>query len=148
VNRLYYAAFYAARALLATRDVDAARHSGLITVFQQHFVKTGLVPAETGKVLARAFEKRQTSDYGDLATIDPARHNAHKNLGLALAGLGRFVEAACCLLEADRRCLGDRRARQHLADLLATHPEVLVEDLDLATACRDSGMRIRAMGNA
>jgi uncharacterized protein len=72
VNRLYYAAFYAARALLATRDMDAGRHSGLITLFQQHFVKTGLVPAETGKILARAFEKRQTSDYGDFATIDPA----------------------------------------------------------------------------
>ena len=72
VNRLYYAAFYAARALLATRDMDAARHTGLITLFQQHFVKTGLVPAETGKVLARAFEKRQNSDYGDFATIDPA----------------------------------------------------------------------------
>ena len=41
VNRLYYATFYAARALLATRDIDAARHSGLITLFQQHFVKTG-----------------------------------------------------------------------------------------------------------
>jgi uncharacterized protein (UPF0332 family) len=72
VNRLYYAAFYAARALLATRDMDAARHTGLITLFQQHFVKTDLVPAETGKVLARAFEKRQNSDYGDFATIDPA----------------------------------------------------------------------------
>jgi len=72
VNRLYYAAFYAARALLATRDIDAARHSGLITLFQQHFVKTGLVPAETGKVFARAFEKRQNSDYGDFAVIDPA----------------------------------------------------------------------------
>lgn len=72
VNRLYYAAFYAARALLATRDMDAARHTGLITLFQHHFVKTGLVPAETGKVLARAFEKRQNSDYGDFATIDPA----------------------------------------------------------------------------
>jgi uncharacterized protein (UPF0332 family) len=72
VNRLYYAAFYAARALLATRDMDAARHTGLITLFQQHFVKTGLVPAETGKALARAFEKRQNSDYGDFATIDPA----------------------------------------------------------------------------
>lgn len=35
-------------------------------------MKTGLVPAETGKVLARAFEKRQNSDYGDFATIDPA----------------------------------------------------------------------------
>jgi uncharacterized protein (UPF0332 family) len=27
LNRLYYAAFYAARALLATRGLDAARHS-------------------------------------------------------------------------------------------------------------------------
>jgi len=41
VNRLYYAAFYAARALLALREVDAARHGGLISLFQQHFIKTG-----------------------------------------------------------------------------------------------------------
>ena len=81
-------------------------------------------------------------------TLDPAWYNAHKNLGLALIGQGQFVTAARCLLEADRRCPGDGRARQHLADLLATHLEVLVEDLDLAAACRDSGMRIRTMGNA
>jgi uncharacterized protein (UPF0332 family) len=35
-------------------------------------VKTGLVPAEIGKVFARSFEKRQHSDYGDFAVIDPA----------------------------------------------------------------------------
>jgi uncharacterized protein (UPF0332 family) len=72
VNRLYYAAFYAARALLALREVDSARHSGLISLFQQHFIKTGLLAAETGKTLARAFEKRQNSDYEDFATVDPA----------------------------------------------------------------------------
>ncbi len=72
VNRLYYAAFYAARALLALREVDAARHSGVISLFQQHYVKTGLVAAETGKILARAFEKRQNSDYEDFATVEPA----------------------------------------------------------------------------
>jgi uncharacterized protein (UPF0332 family) len=93
VNRLYYAAFYAARALLATRDVDAARHSGLITLFQQHFVKTGLMPAETGKILARAFEKRQNSDYGDFATIDPA--DAH-DLAKAVRA---FVHACDDLLQ-------------------------------------------------
>ncbi len=72
VNRLYYAAFYAARALLALREVDSARHSGVISLFQQHFVKPGLVDPETGKILARAFEKRLNSDYGDFAAIDPA----------------------------------------------------------------------------
>ncbi len=56
--------------------MDAARHTGLITLFQQHFVMTGLVPAETGKVLARAFEKRQNSEYGDFATIDPVEAQA------------------------------------------------------------------------
>lgn len=40
VNRYYYAAFHAARALLTTRNVDSARHAGVIALFQQHFVKT------------------------------------------------------------------------------------------------------------
>jgi uncharacterized protein (UPF0332 family) len=72
VNRSYYAAFYAARALLALRQVDAARHSGVVSLFQQHFIKPGLVAPEVGKTLARAFEKRQNTDYEDFATVDPA----------------------------------------------------------------------------
>lgn len=42
-NRFYYAAFYAARACLATKEIDSGRHSGAISLFQQHFVKTGLM---------------------------------------------------------------------------------------------------------
>jgi uncharacterized protein (UPF0332 family) len=70
LNRLYYAAFYAARALLATRDLDSARHSGVIALFQQHFVKTGVVPGAIGKALPRSFEARQTSDYADVTDAD------------------------------------------------------------------------------
>ena len=80
--------------------------------------------------------------------LDAARYNAHKNLGLALAGQGRFVEAARCLLEADRRSPGDGRARRHLADLLAAHPEILVDDLDLAAGCRAGGVLIGRVGKA
>lgn len=80
--------------------------------------------------------------------IDPGRHDAHTNLGLALAGQRNFHEAACCLLEADRRCPGDGRARQHLAHLLAAHPELLLDDLDLAEHCRVQGVRVRPVGNA
>jgi len=69
LNRLYYASFYAARALLATRDLDSARHSGVIALFQQHFVKTDFVPSAIGKTLPRAFEARQTSDYADVADL-------------------------------------------------------------------------------
>jgi uncharacterized protein (UPF0332 family) len=67
VNRLYYAAFYAARALLATRTLDSSRHSGVIALFQEHFVKTGLISTDAARALPRAFEKRQTSDYGDFS---------------------------------------------------------------------------------
>lgn len=67
LNRAYYAAFYAARALLATRNLDSSRHSGVIALFQEHFVRTGLIPTDTARSLPRAFEKRQTSDYGDFS---------------------------------------------------------------------------------
>ncbi len=73
--------------------------------------------------------------------IDATRYNAHKNLGLALAGQGRYAEAAHCLLEADRRWPADGRARRHLAELLATHPEILEEDPVLAAVCRERGIR-------
>jgi tetratricopeptide (TPR) repeat protein len=80
--------------------------------------------------------------------IDPARHNAHKNLGLALAGLGRLGEAALCLLEADRRCPEDARARRHLVELLAENPELLVADPALVAACRERGIRPGPVGSA
>jgi len=43
VNRAYYAIFYAANALLATKGLERSKHSGVIAAFRQHFVKTGIV---------------------------------------------------------------------------------------------------------
>jgi uncharacterized protein (UPF0332 family) len=71
-NRYYYAAFHAARALLATRNVDAARHAGVIALFQQHFVKSGDFPADVARALPRSFEKRLSSDYSDFVAISAA----------------------------------------------------------------------------
>jgi len=79
VNRFYYAAFYAARALLAVRELDSSRHSGVIALFQKHFVKSGLVPMETAKALPRAFEKRQKSDYGDFSEVTAQEAQAIRN---------------------------------------------------------------------
>jgi uncharacterized protein (UPF0332 family) len=69
VNRFYYAAFYGARALLALRELDSSRHSGVISLFQAQFVKPGLFATDKAKALPRAFEKRQKSDYGDFSTV-------------------------------------------------------------------------------
>lgn len=75
-NRAYYAMFDAAKAvLLATVPlIDPAigkTHSGLISAFGLHMVKTGLVPIEYGRAFNRAQDIRQVADYtGHL--IDPA----------------------------------------------------------------------------
>lgn len=69
VNRFYYAAFYAARALLAVRELDSSKHSGVISLFQKEFVKSGLITTANAKALPRAFEKRQKSDYGDFSAV-------------------------------------------------------------------------------
>lgn len=51
VSRAYYAVFQAARAALATRDLDSRKHSGIIGLFNQQFVKTGILPKDYGKIL-------------------------------------------------------------------------------------------------
>ncbi|HXF93546.1 MAG TPA: HEPN domain-containing protein [Nitrospiraceae bacterium] len=71
VNRFYYGGFYTARALLATKEVDSSRHSGVISLFQKHFVTTGQVSPAHAKALPRSLEKRQNTDYADFATIAP-----------------------------------------------------------------------------
>lgn len=64
--------------------------------------------------------------------IDPDRFNAHKNLGIALAGQGRHAEAARSLMVAARACPEDGRALDRLGQLLAEHPEIVEQDPDLA----------------
>ena len=46
VNRLYYACFYAVSALLLTKGLFSARHSGIRSFFHQNFVKTNLMNQE------------------------------------------------------------------------------------------------------
>ncbi|MBI5964301.1 MAG: HEPN domain-containing protein [Chloroflexi bacterium] len=62
--RAYYAAFYAASALLLSQDIDTNKHSGVIALIHQHFVKTGKLDKEQGKSLNWLFEIRGVGDYG------------------------------------------------------------------------------------
>ncbi len=42
VNRSYYAMFYAANALLATKGISRSKHSGVIAAFREQFIKSGI----------------------------------------------------------------------------------------------------------
>ncbi len=72
VNRAYYAMFYAALALLATIGEETSKHSGVMALFDKHFIKTGILPKEMGKFLHTAFDARQTGDYEDKSEISRA----------------------------------------------------------------------------
>lgn len=67
-NRAYYAMFDAARAALLASGVPvepeiARTHSGLISAFSLHLVKTGRVPVELGKALNKVGDLRLVADY-------------------------------------------------------------------------------------
>ena len=62
-SRAYYAMFYAASALLASKGISRSKHSGVHSAFGEQFVKAGLIETEYAKMLGHAFESRLDSDY-------------------------------------------------------------------------------------
>ncbi|MCJ7530046.1 MAG: HEPN domain-containing protein [Anaerolineales bacterium] len=67
VNRAYYAMFYAVHALAVIREVSTSKHTGMIGFFDRDFIKTDIFPRELSEMLHLAFDRRQSSDYGELA---------------------------------------------------------------------------------
>jgi uncharacterized protein (UPF0332 family) len=47
-NRIYYAAFYAATALLKTKSLSFSKHSAVLSAFRQQFIKTGEFSPDAG----------------------------------------------------------------------------------------------------
>jgi len=64
-NRIYYACFYVVTALLLTRNLSSSKHSGVVALFNRHFVKPGLISVDMGKFYSRMFDNRVESDYGE-----------------------------------------------------------------------------------
>lgn len=65
INRCYYSAFYAVKAVLALEEIDFKRHKDAVAYFNQNYVATDIFDREIGKRLSRLKRKRETSDYDD-----------------------------------------------------------------------------------
>lgn len=72
VNRAYYAIFYAANALLATKGLERSKHSGVIAAFRQHFVKTGIVDVMYSDLYGAVMEDRHQGDYAEMEVLSYA----------------------------------------------------------------------------
>ena len=66
INRLYYAAYYAITALLLKSDFKPTTHNGVKSNFSEHFIKSGKVDKQYGKIFSQLFTWRQKGDYDDL----------------------------------------------------------------------------------
>jgi uncharacterized protein (UPF0332 family) len=93
-SRSYYAAFYAASALLLNEGIDTSKHSGVIALIHQHFVKSGKLSKEQGRNLNWLFELRSVGDYG--ASLHVGSDDAHRAASIAEA----FFEAVKNLLSS------------------------------------------------
>lgn len=77
-NRSYYAVFHSARAVMALDGADRKKHSGVISYFQENYIRTKIFDAELSEIIQDAFQVRQTSDYQDFFVI--GRDDAEKQL--------------------------------------------------------------------
>jgi uncharacterized protein (UPF0332 family) len=89
-SRAYYAAFYAATAILLYEELEFSKHSAVIASIHQRFVKTGRLDKQYGKDLNWLFELRGVGDYG--ATVHVSPQDAEKAIGAA-EGFLHAVEA-------------------------------------------------------
>ncbi len=69
LNRAYYAMFYSTVALLVTIEKGSSKHSGVIALFDLHFVKSGEFPITASKSIHKAFDLRQIGDYRELIQL-------------------------------------------------------------------------------
>ena len=94
-SRAYYAASYAATAVLLSEGLDLSKHSAVIALIHQRLVKTGKLRSEQGKALNWLFELRGVGDYGGIA------HVSRLEVEQAIDAADKFLNAIRSLLGAE-----------------------------------------------
>jgi uncharacterized protein (UPF0332 family) len=83
ISRSYYAIFQSARALLAINGLDSRKHSGVVSLFNRHFIKSGKLDKHWAVVLKDARRFREMADYTEIAEF--SRQDAEEQIADAEA---------------------------------------------------------------
>ena len=92
-SRAYYAAFYAATALLLKEGIEFSKHSGVIAAIHKRFIKSGKLGKQFGKDLNWLFELRSIGDYG--VTVHVPQQEAEQAIDAARS----FVQKSQCIIQ-------------------------------------------------
>lgn len=93
INRLYYACYYAAVALLLKHGINPGTHAGVKQMIGLHFVATGRLSRQQGRCFSLLFERRHTSDYDDFA------YSSEEEIDELIPKATAFIEAVETLLK-------------------------------------------------
>lgn len=95
VSRSYYAMFFMAEAVLLKSGLRSSSHKGVISLFGEHFVKTGILGEELGRSLRRAFDLRQKGDYSvEFPITENAAEICLQKAKAFISELGTFLKTA------------------------------------------------------
>lgn len=95
ISRAYYALFYFGEAMLLTEGIVTSSHQGLSVMFSKHFVKTGLIEVDYGRIVSNVFRKRQLSDYDFSTEVSEAVADE------ALKDVAEFIDMAKAYLRGN-----------------------------------------------
>lgn len=73
VSRAYYAVLHAAKAALATKDIEPESHNAVKRMFGLHLIKTGEIEKDFAKILTAEQEDRAIGDYNIYIEIEQDR---------------------------------------------------------------------------
>ena len=93
INRSYYAAFYAIKAVLALGTIDFKRHKDVMAYFNKTYVATEIFPRELGRRIGMLQRVREQSDYDDfyIASKDKAEEQ-YETAGMVIEKVKSYLE--------------------------------------------------------
>ena len=92
INRLYYACYYAAVALLTKHRIATSTHAGVKTMLGLHFVSKELISKESGRAFSNLYDSRQHGDYDDFV------YSTKEEIEELLPKAQKFIEEVNALL--------------------------------------------------
>ena len=93
INRLYYACYYAAVALLIKYEINPGTHAGVKQMLGLHFVASGRLSRELGRTFSLLFERLHSSDYDDFV------YSSNEDIEELMPKAQAFIEAIGILLK-------------------------------------------------
>ncbi len=93
VNRIYYACFYAASAVLLSENRQFSKHAGVRAAVHQYLVNANRLSMQWGQFYDQAFEDRQEADYQALTAFEgPRVHNRIHQAAEFLTEMRRLLQ--------------------------------------------------------